>query len=80
MPSKKKYTVKNRIKIKGKTMKKRNTKKNNTRKNSTRKIQKRLLKFPKAFLKKIQKKSSPSSEECPICYEPMTKENTQKLN
>ncbi len=80
MPSKKKYTVKNRIKIKGKTMKKRNTRKNNTRKNNTKKIRKRLLKFPKAFLKKIKKKSSPSPEECPICYEPMTKENTQKLN
>ena len=80
MPSKKKYTVKNRIKIKGKTMKKRNTRKNNTRKNNTKKIRKRLLKFPKAFLKKIKKKSSPSPEECPICYDLMTKENTQTLN
>lgn len=76
MPSNKKYTVKNRIKIKGKTMKRRNT-----RKNTTRKIHKRLLKFPKAFLKKIQKKSSLLPEECPICYDdPMTKENTQTLN
>ena len=35
MPSKKKYTVKNRIKIKGKTMK------NNTRKNNTKKTVKK---------------------------------------
>ena len=75
MPSKKKYTVKNRIKIKGKTMKKRNT-----RKNTTKKIRKRLLKFPKGFLKKMQKKSYPSPEECPICYDLMSKENTQTLN
>lgn len=80
MPSKKKYTVKNRIKIKGKTMKNNNTRKKNPKKSTTRKIRKRLLKFPKAFLKKIKKKSSPSPEECPICYEHMTKENTQTLN
>ena len=80
MPPKKKYTVKNRIKIKGKTMKKRNTRKNNTRKNNTKKFRKRLLKFPKWFLKTIQKKSSPSPEECPICYESIAKENTQTLN
>ena len=78
MPSKKKYTVKNRIKIKGKTMKNNNTRKK-SKKSTTRKIRKRLLKFPKAFMKKIQKKSSPSPEECPICYEHMTKENTQTL-
>ena len=47
MPSKKKYTVKNRIKIKGKTMKKNNTRKNNTRKNNTRKNN--TKKFVKGF-------------------------------
>lgn len=75
MPPKKKYTVKNRIKIKGKTIKNRNT-----RKNTTKKIRKRLLKFPKGFLKKMQRKSSPSPGECPICYESMAKENIQRLN
>ena len=60
--------------------------KKGTRKNINKRITAKLYKFPKAFLRKTNKKKakskskSPSPNECPICLEPFTPNNLAILD